>query len=157
MPPISGQWPMLDSQQNSRPARLRLGQVDQPGQRQADHGGGKHDPKSAQFHAAILSISFGFIREIASYFSFKILRGADQSIVSIFCESNGIKTPLSIPITVKNELSEIRYLSDISGNYEVAFNTDLEGAIVVTPVYIGDFEIFLTNKIYTYFDHNIIV
>lgn len=62
-----------------------------------------------------------------AYFSFKIIKGLDNSVVSLICEGNGVKTPLSIPIKIINDAGEIRYDTDFSGTYSVEFAQNSEG------------------------------
>jgi hypothetical protein len=60
-------------------------------------------------------------------FNFKIIKGIDTSAVSIVCELNGVKTPLSNTIIVRNKLSEVQFISDISEERSIEFRHDENG------------------------------
>lgn len=68
------------------------------------------------------------------------------SKISIICECEDTKTPLSRPITILNWVKEIWFDSSINDEYRFKLKEDLDGNIMKTIVKIKDLNISVLDQ-----------
>lgn len=79
-------------------------------------------------------------------FNFKILKGLDSTLTSVFCESNSVRSPLSTPIKIQNKIAEVRLENKFGGKFKVDFMTDKLGNIIETTFIIGHINVTLLDN-----------
>lgn len=56
-----------------------------------------------------------------------------------------MKSPISRKMKLVNKVKEVRYLNDFSNDTAIEFLENDSGEIILTPVYLNDFTIYITD------------